>query len=251
MWNLTADQWSAVLQTRDDPVNVADRLRRAGTFVPWSTVLVDESADCGSTVDLGCGRGEHSAVLARAGRRTLLVDWAPNNLAFASAMYAALGLIGSYVRADITRPLPFDTDSVDLVFSCGVLEYFNQAQIDAIIADAFRVARKRVIIMVPNAAAIGYRLGKWYMEQRGTWEWGGEVPSYTLKPQFKRAGAASVREFSIGGRHSVEFLPALPGGVSIANLLIRALRLTRHPRPARFAQGYLLVTIGEKHSQPC
>ena len=84
------------------------------------------------------------------------------------------------------------------------------------------------------------------MEQRGTWEWGGEVPSYTLKPQFKSAGARSIREFSLGGRHSVEFLHALPGGVRLANLLTRTLKLTRHPRPAWLSQGYLLVTIGEK-----
>ena len=249
MWNLTEDQWSAVLQTRDNPADVAARLRRAGPFVPWSTMLVNESADCVSTVDLGAGRGEHSAVLAMAGRRTTLVDWAPNNLEFAAAMYQAMGLNGSFVRADITRPLPFEDSSVDLVFSCGVFEYFTRDQVDAILAEAFRIARKRVIIMVPNAAAIGYRLGKWYMERRGTWEWGGEVPSHTLKPQFERAGATSVREFSMGGLHSVEFLHALPGGVRAADLLRRGLRLTLHTRPSRFNQGYLLVTIGEKRGQ--
>ena len=75
MWNLTADQWSSVLDSRADPADVAARLKKAGLFVPWSQVLVDETADCVSTVDLGCGRGEHSAVLARAGRQTTLVDW--------------------------------------------------------------------------------------------------------------------------------------------------------------------------------
>lgn len=246
MWNLTADQWSSVLQTKDDPADVAARLRRSGVFVPWSTVLVNESADCTSTVDLGAGRGEHSAILARAGRRTTLVDWAPNNLVFGRQLYAALGLTGQFVRADITRRLPFEDDSIDFVFSCGVFEYFTSSQIDAILAEAFRIARKRVVIMVPNAAAIGYRLGKWYMERTGTWEWGGEVPSHTLKPQFERAGALAVREFSVGAQHSVEFLHALPAGVRIANLLTRGLGLTRHPNPSGFNQGYLLITIGEK-----
>jgi ubiquinone/menaquinone biosynthesis C-methylase UbiE len=246
MWNLTADQWSSVLQTNEDPVHVATRLRRSGTFVPWSQVLVDESADCVSTVDLGCGRGEHSAVLARAGRQTTLVDWSQENLAFSRRMYDALGLTGRYCRADITRPLPLETSSIDLVFSCGVFEYFNASQIDAILNEAFRVARKRVIIMVPNARAIGYRVGKWYMERTGKWEWGGEVPSYGLKRQVRRAGAASVREFSVGGQHSVDFLAPLPGGGRLVDLLTRALKLTRHHRPSRLGQGYLLITIGEK-----
>ena len=112
--------------------------------------------------------------------------------------------------------------------------------------EAFRVARKRVIIMVPNAMAIGYRLGKWYMEHNGTWEWGGEVPSYSLRSHFASAGAASFREFSMGGRHSVDFLAPLPGGGRAINVLTKALRLTRHGRPSRLRQGYLLVGIGEK-----
>lgn len=246
MWNLTPDQWSSVLQSREDPASVAARLSRAGAFVPWSRVLVEESADCESTADLGAGRGEHSAVLARAGRRTTLVDWAEDNLTFSRRMYEALGLTGSFCRADITQPLPLESNSIDMVFSCGVFEYFNAAQIDAILKEAFRVARKRVIIMVPNARAIGYRLGKWYMERNGTWEWGGEVPSHSLRAEFVRAGAASVREFSVGGQHSVDFLGALPSGSRIVNLLTRALRLTRHHRPARLAQGYLLITVGDK-----
>jgi hypothetical protein len=108
------------------------------------------------------------------------------------------------------------------------------------------VARRRVIILVPNARAIGYRLGKWYMEMKGTWEWGGEVPSYSLKKQFARAGGASIREFAVGGLHSVDFLAPLPGGSRMINLLTRALKLTRHSRPSRFGQGYLLITIGDK-----
>ena len=246
MWNLTPDQWSSVLDSRADPADVAARLKKAGLFVPWSQVLVEETADCVSTMDLGCGRGEHSAVLARAGRETILVDWSLPNLNFCRGMYDSLGLHGKFCRADITRPLPFDANSVDVVFSCGVFEYFNASQIDAIMREAFRVARRRVIIMVPNASAIAYRLGKWYMERVGTWKWGGEVPSYTARGAFEAAHARAIREFSVGGRHSVDFLAALPGGEHAVNLLTRTLRLTRHPRPSRFRQGYLLVTIGEK-----
>jgi SAM-dependent methyltransferase len=249
MWNLTADQWSAVLQSKEDPAEVARRLRRMGVFVPWSQVLVDESADCVTTADLGCGRGEHSAVLARAGRQTTLIDWSQENLVFSQRMFHELSLKGRFCRADITRPLPLESNSIDLVFSCGVFEYFDATQIDAILREAFRIARKRVIIMVPNARAIGYRLGKWYLEQTGKWEWGGEVPSHSLRQPFSRAGGAAIREFSVGGQHSVDFLAPLPGGAQIVNLLTRALRLTRHSRPSRFGQGYLLITIGDKRPE--
>jgi Methyltransferase domain len=163
-------------------------------------------------------------------------------------MYDELGLSGRFCRADITGTLPLESNSVDMVFSCGVFEYFNASQIDAIVAEAFWIARKRVIIMVPNARAIAYRLGKWYMERAGTWTWGGEVPSHTLRHHFRNAGAAAIREFSVGGQHAVDFLEPLPGGNRLTGPLSRTLRLTRHPRPSRLRQGYLLVTIGEKRS---
>jgi SAM-dependent methyltransferase len=249
MWNLTADQWSSVLDSRADAAAVASRLRKAGPFVPWSSILVDETADCVSTADLGAGRGEHSAMLAQAGRETTLVDWSQENLVFAQGLYDALGVQGRFCRADITRPLPLETDSIDAVFSCGVFEYFNAAQIDSIMAEAARVARKRVIIMVPNARSVAYRVGKWYMERTGTWEWGGEVPSSSLRSHFARAGLSSIREFSVGTEHAVGFLTALPAGARLVRLLTRTLRLSRHPRPASFNQGYLLVTIGEKRSR--
>ena len=122
MWNLTAEQWSSVLQTVENPNDVASRLQRVGAFVPWSKLLVDESSDCVTTADLGCGRGEHSAVLARAGRTTTLVDWSQDNLTFCRGLFDALGVEGQYCRADITKPLPLASNSIDMVFSCGVFE---------------------------------------------------------------------------------------------------------------------------------
>jgi len=245
MWNLTVDQWASVLGSDENPAEVAHGLEQAGRFVPWSQVLVQETADCVTTVDLGSGRGEHSAVLARAGRETTLVDWSEDNLSFSRGMFDALGLQGRFCHADITKPLPFDDHSIDAVFSCGVFEYFTKEQIDRILAEAFRVARKRVIVMVPNARSLAYRIGKWHMEKTGAWVWGGEEPSHSLRAPFRKAGASSVREYSVGTKHSLIFL-TMRGGGRVARLLTRVLRLTDHPEPSRLRQGYLLVTIGEQ-----
>lgn len=245
MWNLTADQWAAVLGSAEDPATVGEGLRKTGALVPWSQVLVDETRGCESTLDLGCGRGEHSAVLAREGRRTTLVDWSEANLAFSRGLFNTLAHDGTFCRADITRPLPFASNSIDAVFSCGVFEYFTAEQIDAILAEAFRIARRRVIILVPNSASVAYRLGKWHMERAGTWVWGGEVPSWTVAPAFRRAGATTVREYTVAARHALGFL-TMRGGPRVARLLTRALHVRDHTRPARLRQGYLLVTVGDK-----
>jgi ubiquinone/menaquinone biosynthesis C-methylase UbiE len=243
-WNLTADQWAAVLGSHDNPARVAEGLRQAGSFVPWSQVLVNETADCETTLDLGCGRGEHSAVLARHGRRPTLVDWSTNNLTFSRGLLHTSGARGRFCQADITRPLPFASKSIDAVFSCGVFEYFTASQIDHMLAEALRVARKRVIVLVPNAKSLAYRLGKWHMERTGAWVWGGEVPSHTLAPAFRRAGARRIREYTVAARHALAFL-TMRGGPRVARLLTHALNLDDHARPARLRQGYLLVTVGD------
>ena len=244
MWNLTVDQWAAVLRSDQNPSDVAHSLAEAGRFVPWSQVLVNETTGCTTTADLGSGRGEHSAVLARAGRQTTLVDWSGDNLAFSQGMFRALGLHGRFCQADITKPLPLESRSIDAVFSCGVFEYFPRAQVERILAEAFRVARKRVIIMVPNARSVAYRLGKWHMERSQAWPWGGEEPSHSLRAHFRAAGATNVREYSIGARHALGFL-TMRGGERLTRLLTRALHMTDDAQPSRFRQGYLLVTIGD------
>ena len=249
MWNLTADQWASVLGSNDNPAALGEGLRKVGVFVPWSQTLVDETADCATTMDLGCGRGDHSAILARHGRRPTLVDWSEQNLEFSRGLFHTLGLQGEFCQADITKPLPFASESIDAVFSCGVFEYFTPQQIDNILAEAFRVARKRVIILVPNAKSIAYRLGKWYMERTGAWVWGGEVPSHTLAPAFRRAGGVNVREYTVAARHSLGFL-TMRGGTRAARVLTSTLKLTDHPRPSWLRQGYLLVTTGDKEYTP-
>lgn len=243
--NLTPEQWSTVLATAGSPARLAESLLARGPVVPWTELLVKHTEDCRSVLDLGSGRGDHAALLARAGRQPTLVDWSPQNIAFSRHLFSAAGVQGRFCVGDITRPLPFASASFDAVFSCGVLEYFDRAVVAAIVREAFRVARRRVIILVPNASSLAYRLGKWYMERTGTWTWGGEVPSYSLRGVFEQAGAAHTTEFTVAARHSLDFL-VMPLGGRIRRACTRMLRLDHHVRPAWCRQGYLLVTIGEK-----
>lgn len=246
--NLSPQQWSQVLSTTASPDRFAEALVARGPVVPWTELLVDRTRGCATVLDLGSGRGDHSAMLARAGRRPTLIDWSPQNIEFSRRMFSAYGVEGRFCVGDITRPLPFDSGSFDAVFSCGVLEYFEREQVAAIIGEAFRVARKRVIVLVPNAFSVAYRVGKWYMERSGTWTWGGEVPSYSLKSIFELAGAVHTTELTVAARHSLDFL-VMPFGSQIKRACIKLLHMGHHVAPAWCRQGYLLVTIGDKGSE--
>lgn len=240
--NLTPAEWAKVLDTSADVVKVADRLKQ-GKYLPWNQVLQERTADAVRTLDLGSGRGENSAMLALRGKETTLFDWSQDNLEFSKKLYAALGKEGRFISGDMTKPLPFADDEFDVVFSCGVFEYFTDEQITDILKEASRIARKRVIILVPNAYSLFYRLGMWYMQIMKKWPWGGERVFTSLRPQFISAGVARVEEFTVGAKHALNFL-TMPGGATAQKALAKVLK--DHAKPAVFRQGYLLVSIGEK-----
>ena len=245
-WNLTDAQWADVLLSGSPMEGVARRLLK-GEWLPWVEILLRCTHESDSTLDLGSGRGEHSAALALRGRNTTLLDWSKDNIECSARLYEAIGRRGTFCHADMTQPLPFETGSFDMVFSCGVFEYFPAETIRKIVAEALRASRKRVIIMVPNALSLPYRLGMWHMKRTEQWPWGGEVPSYTLKHYFRSASNLRVSEFSVGARQSLDFL-TMPGGETIKKVCTRLLNLRHHSKPALFRQGYLLITVAEKLS---
>jgi hypothetical protein len=125
------------------------------------------------------------------------------------------------------------------------LQFFEPATVRTVIQEAFRVSARRVMVLAPNARSVAYRFGKWWMERRGTWHWGREVPVQRFRPFFRDAGARTVQEYPVAARHSLDFL-TFRGGSGVRRVLGRALRLHDHARPARFNQGYMLVSIGDK-----
>jgi len=243
-WNLTPTQWSDVLLSGIEPQGIAKSLKQ-DSINPWTANLLKHTEDSKTILDLGSGRGQHSAMLALAGRHTTLMDWSAENVEFSRKLYKELNMPGQFQQGDMLKPLPFNDNSFDTVFSCGVFEYFSDDEIRQILREAFRVAKKRVIIMVPNASSLAYRLGKFYMELTKNWEWGGERPHSTLKPHFRAVGCRKVHEYSVATKTSLTFL-TMRGSKLVKKLLIRGLKLTDHPEPALFKQGYLLITIGEK-----
>ncbi|MCM1264173.1 MAG: class I SAM-dependent methyltransferase, partial [Butyrivibrio sp.] len=98
-----------------------------------------------------------------------------------------------------------------------------------------------MVSIIPNAASIAYRTGKAMMEQNGTWEYGLELPQYTLQSEFEHAGFHVIREYTIGAEHALEFLPQ-------KFWLRKAMEqwLKENPTEDDCRQGYLLVTLGEK-----
>ncbi|MGA2227715.1 MAG: methyltransferase domain-containing protein, partial [Syntrophobacteraceae bacterium] len=147
------------------------------------------------------------------------------------------------ILADIKSLLPLPDDSVDVVWSSGVLEHFTAAEIVHVLSESRRVAGRLVVSLVPNARSMAYRIGKFVQERAKLWPYGFEDPKLTMRPFFEQAGFRSVREFTVGAEHSINFLN-VPGFESAAESWRSFFASLSQLEKQELAQGYLLCTVG-------
>lgn len=85
-------------------------------------------------VEIGCGTGKNTPLLARIGERVLAVDFSEGMLAQARAK--AFGPAVTFARADLTRPWPCADRSADLIAGNLVLEHI--ADLSGVFAEVAR-----------------------------------------------------------------------------------------------------------------
>ena len=96
-----------------------------------------------SILDLGCGFGAYSAALIDEGRKCVGCDVNLEYLRTANKRVPVVNVDGS---------LPFRDRSFDSIMIFEVLEHV--ANTESVLAEAFRVARRNVLITVPNSENI-------------------------------------------------------------------------------------------------
>jgi SAM-dependent methyltransferase len=128
-----------MLRTRDDvyqpglPAKAGEHYR---AFVRFAAKHAGQKV-----LDLGCGYGAYSLALLKEGRSCIGCDI---NLQYLkTAVNSGLPAIAA------EAPLPFPDKSFDTVILFEVIEHVPP--IETILSEAFRVARKNVLVTVPNA----------------------------------------------------------------------------------------------------
>jgi malonyl-CoA O-methyltransferase len=76
-----------------------------------------------NVLELGCGTGKNTALLSRVSRNILAVDFSPGMLKQAKAKIDAGNVL--FVVADLTKPWPCKTESVELIVCNLVLEHIE------------------------------------------------------------------------------------------------------------------------------
>jgi SAM-dependent methyltransferase len=131
-----------MLKTRSDfyqPGSPAPPGQHYGAFVRFAKQHAG-----GSILDLGCGYGAYSTALVKAGLKCVGCDI--NIEYLKKAAQQGLPVV------NVDTKLPFPDRSFDSVIMFEVIEHVPD--VESIVKEAFRVARKNVLITVPNSEDI-------------------------------------------------------------------------------------------------
>jgi SAM-dependent methyltransferase len=165
-------------------------------------------------LEVGCGSGVNTLALLKKPQAyppsfASLVDFSSIALAFARKNAERYGMHANYVLADAFK-LPFPDGTFDIVHNAGVNEHFLGEKRQLIFNEMARVCKPggQVIVIVPNALNLSYRLWKKIFELQGRWEYGLEIPfsSFELKNKLRNAGLVPVKVSGEGTLASLFFL---------------------------------------------
>jgi ubiquinone/menaquinone biosynthesis C-methylase UbiE len=142
------DYYEELWERLPEDLQAPDLLRRAA-FARANVQAGDR------VLDLGCGEGAVTAVLAQAGARPLGVDVAEAALARARRRHPQL----SFERVPIDGPLPLADGTFDVVWSSEVIEHV--ADTARWLSEIRRVLmpRGRLLLTTPNHGRLGLALG--------------------------------------------------------------------------------------------
>lgn len=147
-------------------------------------------------LEVGCGSGTRTLALLKdfEGKhfKAVFVDLSIPALSFTKRTSYKYKITADFILANGLR-LPFPDEKFDIVWNEGVNEHFKDEERQKIFDEMARVCKKEgeVIVIVPNALNLPYRITKKVLEMRNTWEYGFEKP-YTVFELKRRMSAAGI-----------------------------------------------------------
>jgi len=163
-----------------------------------------------SLFEVGCGSGIASLELARSGYDVGLMDFAPEALDVAKRVFANAGHKAAFVQGDMFAP-PQNAGTWDVVWNSGVLEHYSDDEMVNALNAMRRLAKRAVVVIVPNFRSLIYSLYRQQLVEEGKWEAGQEYPQLDLAPLFDRAEMNVTDRGFLGRDWTIRFLDFLPG----------------------------------------
>lgn len=239
---LSGPDWNRVLIAKSTRRAIIDRVQH-NKISEWGQVILLNTSPGERVLEIGSGTGEISLHLAQAGRIVTAIDVDCKSLKFIDQCAQELHVPVTCVCADALHSLPLSDSSFDCLWSSGLFEHFTPEERQSMLRECARVASKKVIALVPNAACIAYRAGKKQSEEQGTWSYGLEIPIVSMAGDFQAAGLRVLSEYSVGAKHGLSFLPV---GHPLRESLSFWMGKATQEELQSCNQGYVLATIGSR-----
>jgi ubiquinone/menaquinone biosynthesis C-methylase UbiE len=96
-------------------------------------------------LELGCGAGIDSVEFARYGAKVTALDFSDAGIKATTELMKETGIEFKLMKHDLTKPLPFQNDSFDVVYSFGVLHHIPK--VTPVINEVYRILRPEGIFM--------------------------------------------------------------------------------------------------------
>ncbi len=156
-------------------------------------------------LELGCGTGINSVLMALRGAKVTLLDSSREALEIVDKILDIFSQDGDIIHGNA---LEHDFDGeFDIVHSEGVIEHFLGKERQKII-DAHSQALKKngkAVIIAPNSKCPPYRVGKFISEKLGVWMHGGEYPFSRKELEFRVKRSGLRIEKTMGGEFVFSF----------------------------------------------
>ncbi|HUZ81067.1 MAG TPA: glycosyltransferase [Gaiellaceae bacterium] len=122
---------------------------------PFSALIPFDELRGKDVLEIGCGTGVHTRLLAAAGGNVSAVDLTPTAVELTTQRLALAGLFADVLEAD-AESLPFADDSFDFVWSWGVIHH--SVDTDRVIGEIARVLRPggRLAFMVYHRRSLTF-----------------------------------------------------------------------------------------------
>jgi malonyl-CoA O-methyltransferase len=237
---LSGEDWAKVIISPSNKNQIVDRVR-GNHISPWGKEILISTKFNEKVLEVGCGTGEISLSLAQAGRQVTVIDVSQESLNFVRDCANDLSVLLHIIKANAKYGLPFDNQTFDCVWNSGLLEHFSRNARLEMLKEFARISNDKVIVIVPNASSLAYRIGKKNLETEGNWKYGCETPIQSLREDFEAADIHLIKEYSVGVRHASQFLPTKH---PLRQCLENWFGNKSENEMKEYNQGYLLIGIG-------
>lgn len=239
--SLDDKKWGEIYNC-DKEKGIAEKISRK-EFSVWTEEIIKLSHQYSKCLELGCGTGETSVALACQGKEVMAIDYSQEVIELVSKLVNDFNCKENMkvLKRDVTKSLDIEK-KYEMVFQCGLLEHFEEKQRIELLRLWKENCSNIMVSIIPNANSIPYNVGKKIMESNNSWEYGLELPQMTMKQEFEKAGYRNIKEYTIGVKKALEFLPVRH---YLRKAFETAVKDGLISEEDNYGQGYLLVTIGE------